>query len=116
MTGRDYEIKTPSSFTHQHLVRRRINKIEVLQGDDGKWVTDNEKLKNLVVCYCIKLFISDLEDDGHFITGHFPGMEAGTLEELSKEIAMEETKRVTMNMGSYKAPGPDGFQAVWRET
>lgn len=50
---------------------------------------------------------------GGLITGQFPNMEPGMLEELSKEISMVETKRAIMNMSSYKTPGLNGFQALF---
>lgn len=67
----------------------------------------------MVVRYYRDLFSLDLEASGLFITGHFPDMEPGILEELTKEISIEETKRAIMNMGSYKAPRPGGFQVVF---
>lgn len=50
---------------------------------------------------------------GEFITGSFPRIDASTGELLEKEVEMEETERALRSMGSYRAPGPDGFQPIF---
>lgn len=66
------------------LVRRRRNKIEILKDDNGNWVEDDEKLKNIAVEYFSDLFKVDTRTWVFFITGAFPRIEDGVLEEMRR--------------------------------
>lgn len=50
---------------------------------------------------------------GHFITGTFPSLESGTCEELVRDVSVEETKEALRGMGTFKASGPNGYQAIF---
>lgn len=39
--------------------RRRRNKVEMLKDDEGRWVDDAEKLKQMAMKYYEKLFITE---------------------------------------------------------
>lgn len=95
------------------LVRRRRNRVDSLMNEEGVWVSDGLELKNLALDFYKKLFLADSSASGVFIKGGFPRVEACSLDVLNKEVTMEETQRALRNMASYKAPGPDGFQAIF---
>lgn len=42
------------------LIQKRKNQIEVLQAKDGGWVTDQGRLKNMVLDYYRSLYRADL--------------------------------------------------------
>lgn len=85
----------------------------MLKGEDGNWVDDMEALKELAVRFYSDLFRMDSSAGGDFIIGAFPSVEAGEWESMKREVTVEEMKRDLSGMGSYKAPGPDGFQAIF---
>ncbi|PKI62132.1 hypothetical protein CRG98_017505 [Punica granatum] len=70
------------------IIKRKHIQIETLQGEDGNWISDEDQLRSLVV--------------GHFsaLYGIF-------------EAGLEEIRRAIFVMGSFKSPGPDGFQAIF---
>lgn len=79
---------------------------------EGDLITDSEELKSMVVQYYMELFSSG-SSGVDFITRSFPRLDAGTREDLGKEVLMEETMRALKGVGSYKASGPDGCQAIF---
>lgn len=105
--------KNTRFFHMSTLVRRRKNRVEMLEGDDGEWVTGSSELNKLVVSYYATLFKSEGEPTVGFTTGNFPNVELGVWNEMVKEVTEEETRRALSKMGSYKAPGPDGFPAIF---
>lgn len=100
-------------FHTSTLVRRRRNKIDELRDDVGQWISDGETLKDMAVQYYKELFSSRKEPGGDFITEHFPTIGMNTKKELSRDVSMEEALKALKGMGSYKAPRPDGFQAIF---
>lgn len=59
-TGSSLEIEIPNSFHISTLIRRRRNKIEALNNEDGIWVHDNESLKNIAVRFYYEPFSADM--------------------------------------------------------
>nr|KYP32891.1 Transposon TX1 uncharacterized [Cajanus cajan] len=96
-----------SKFFHaQTVVRRKRNKIE-----DGSWATDPELLKVEVNRFFQKLFSVDTPVSlTKLQIDRMPsiGIEGASL--LEGPITMEEVRRAVMSMGTFKAPGPNGFQ------
>lgn len=60
-----------------------------------------------------ELFNADSSKGGNFIIGCFSSTDTRTREELGKDVTMQETRWVLRDMASYKALGPDGFQAIF---
>lgn len=87
--------------------------MEMLKDDEGHWVEDVEKLKEMAVEYFGKLFRSETRESGSFISGAFPLIDEGLMEMLEAEVTVEETMRALNRMGSYKIPGPDGYQPIF---
>lgn len=85
----------------------------MLQNDEGEWVSDNGALKDMATQFYRELFTSDSLTGVKFITSCFPTVQASVVEDLGKEVTMEETKQALNDMGSYKAPEPNGFQAIF---
>lgn len=100
-------------FNMSTLIRRRRNRVVMLQNEEGTLVENAKQLKDMALSFYKRLFTSDQLADGDFVTGYFLRMDANTLKELGKDVTMEETKRALSDMGSFKAPGSDGFQAIF---
>lgn len=47
------------------------------------------------------------------INGSFPVLEEEDIGELKQDCTEEEMLRALRSIGSHKAPGPDGYQAVF---
>lgn len=101
--------KNTKFFYTSTLIRRRRNRVVMLQNEEGAWMEDVAELKGMALAFYKKLFTLDCLAEGDFITGCFPCVDANTREELGKEATMEETQRALRDIGSYKAPGHDGF-------
>lgn len=63
--------------------------------------------------YYSKLFSADVGLGGEFLKGQFPDLVDNLRQNLEAEYSTEETKRALSQMGSFKAPGPDGYQPVF---
>lgn len=59
---------------------------------------------------CSHLFRADPESSGEFIVGHFPDLKSAQKEVWEAEWTMGEAKKAFSEMGSWEAPGPDGYQ------
>lgn len=108
-----YGDKNTNFFHTSCLVRRRRNRVETLQDDEGNWIEDAETLKNMEIEYLSNLFRTDNMRERGFMKGAFPQLDDGVKEEMRKELTVAETKRALWEMGSYKAPGPDSYQAIF---
>lgn len=77
-------------FFHTTLVRRR-NMAESLQDDQGEWVTDKAKLKDMALSFFTNLFTAEpCLGEGVFIRGRFPSLSEAKSCELEKEYSLEE--------------------------
>lgn len=54
------------------LIRRRQNRIDALQNQEGVWVSDQVELKNMVLSFYQGLYAADAQSGGTFIKGYFP--------------------------------------------
>lgn len=87
--------------------------METLRDESGQLVEDETEQENMEVSYYVELFRTDASAGGKFIVGEFPLLEEGEADELERECTEEEVLKALRSMGSYKVPGPDGFQAVF---
>lgn len=99
----------PKFFRASTLVRRHRNNITTLQNNSWILVEGKEALKDMALNFYSDLFKSDEEANGSFPIGGFPNISEGLLEGLLQPYFSTETKKAFYNMGSLKAPGPDGF-------
>ncbi|XP_056697578.1 uncharacterized protein [Spinacia oleracea] len=97
------------------VIRRRRNRIEMLQNSDGVWLLEPQAVKNLVVEYWKGLFREDSQNaqTDPFIINCFPTIPPTDWANLTKPYAACEVQAAIMSMKPYKAPGPDGFQPVF---
>ena len=81
----------------------------------GDWVSEVEELRSMVC----NLFMALCTDDcGAYLpfllpVNRFPLLTAEELSALNKDFTSSEVKKVIFEMAPYKAPGLDGFQALF---
>lgn len=91
------------------MIRRARNKIESLLNEEGAWVEDKEQLKGLATKFYGDLLTLEPGGIEDFILSRFPQASEETKRILLANFTMEETKKALWQMGSWKAPVPDGF-------
>ncbi|XP_072064306.1 uncharacterized protein [Arachis hypogaea] len=104
-----------TKFFHlQTVIRRKRNKIHGLFLEDGSWATETTTLEMAANSFFQKLF-STREDIDLDAMGPFPcpSLSTKTCQKLVEPVTSEEVKRAVMTMSSFKAPGPNGFQAIF---
>ncbi|XP_072084637.1 uncharacterized protein [Arachis hypogaea] len=104
-----------TKFFHlQTVIRRKRNKIHGLFLEDGSWTTETTTLEMAANSFFQKLF-STREDIDLDAMGPFPcpSLSTEACQKLVEPVTSEEVKRAVMTMSSFKAPGPDGFQAIF---
>ncbi|XP_020239804.1 uncharacterized protein LOC109818683 [Cajanus cajan] len=98
------------------VIRRRRNKVEMLQDESGRWVSDKAELEGLVTNFYKDLF-QDIDPYTPFnLTGYFPEVHDSLMQNLGRDITEDEIFGAIRRMGSFKAPGPDGFQPIFYQT
>lgn len=104
-----------SRFFHTTAsVRKRRNTIESLKNDNGDWISNQEGLKRLAWDYYKELFNGERFIRTNLITySGFPQLSEEHKIVLRGSISEEEIKRATFDIGGFKAPGPDGIQAIF---
>lgn len=63
--------------------------------------------------YFKQLFHIDEPFTPYVLSGHFPVLEEQIYTEMGRRLTDEEIGATIKNIGAYKAPGPDGFQAIF---
>ncbi|KAA3481886.1 reverse transcriptase [Gossypium australe] len=95
------------------IVRRRRNKIEGVKNTTGTWVTDPEALKQMTMEYFQKLFTPENDTCHNSIRSAFPKIMEQDIRDLSRDFTIEEIRTALFQMHPNKAPGPDGFHALF---
>lgn len=80
--------------------------------ENGNWVEDKVQLKELAARYYIELFSSNPQTGGDYIRGRFSNLNDDARLFLKEEYIANEVHKALKTMGSLKALGPDGYQAV----
>ena len=89
--------------------------MDMLQKEDNRWVSDTQELEELAVSYFKKLYSLegvDTESQGLSARG-FVNLSSHDQTSLNRQFSAEEVEKAVRAMGSFKAPGPDGFQPVF---
>jgi len=96
------------------IIRRRLNRIEALQHEDGHWITSSVEVQKHVVDFFSSLYTeSTPHPQIDLPSGLFPQPPEDKLTKLYKPYSPEEIVLALRSMDPYKAPGPDGFQALF---
>ncbi|KAK1678101.1 hypothetical protein QYE76_038949 [Lolium multiflorum] len=101
-------------FHSKATIRRKTNRIEALTRENGSVSTDETEIKVMVHNWCEKLFTSEPITATDVILEAIPSkVDAQMNVELCKAYTNEEIKTALFQMGPTKAPGPDGFPAMF---
>lgn len=94
--------------------RRRRNRVCTIKNDEGIWLDDEVEIQNHVVSFYKDLFTEDRIGDlmgGTMIT--FPTINQNDDDSLRRDISDDEIRKAIFAMGALKAPGDDGFPALF---
>lgn len=112
-----YGDRNTAFFHAQTIIRRKRNRILGLQLHDGSWCVETVRLQLGAIEYFKSLFAETVDVDPSCL--HTPGLPTipdHFLPDLLREVTREEVFSALQNMGSFKAPGPDGFHAFFYKT
>ena len=104
-----------TTFFHlSAVVRQWKNKVAAIRNDVGDWIIDKDQIKEYMASYISSLF----SDDGIAVSTDipvdvFPELPPQSWASLSKPFSHLEIEEVVKNLGALRAPGPDGFQALF---
>jgi hypothetical protein len=103
-------------FHTRRVVRRRILKIELLQDSNGEWISDPRALEHLAVHFFRNLFSHETEVPSGRLGNFFPADVAPYLSSLERPFTETEIWEALRAMKPTKAPGPDGFHAIFYQS
>ena len=107
--------RTTKYYHTSTITRRRFNKIEALKNSKDEWCYDAAQVQGIVVDSFKKLFTDIIGGDSR--TQALPGMVPSSTEDkqqkLSADFSSHGVSTALRSMGSLKAPGPDGFHALF---
>ncbi|KAK9990720.1 hypothetical protein SO802_025705 [Lithocarpus litseifolius] len=104
-----------SRFFHlSTIIRRMKNNVDAIKKEDGTWIYESNQIRKLFRDTFIELFkeeeISFPEHLEHLV---LPCITEDENDVLEKIPSPEEIKAVLFEMQDLKAPGPDGFPALF---
>ncbi|CAL1397558.1 unnamed protein product [Linum trigynum] len=102
-----------SFFHNSTLSRRKHNRILSLKDDNGQWVTDPEALELMARTHYVKLYSREERTEEIPLPADFPRLDAHRLLCIGSMPTVEEIRATVMEMNGLKAPGKDGYQALF---
>ena len=104
-----------TSFFHKSLLHRRSrNKITSLQDGVGNVLHDKQELGRHAADYYKKLISSRDSNDRNHVGGSFNNQISDSRkQDISRPISREEIKSALFSISDNKAPGLDGFTAIF---
>lgn len=104
-----------TSFFHLSTITKQWrNKIVALKNEHGDWIHEKQEVQKFVLNYFKALYTEDNVYEAWSIPSNmFPALSEYDRWKLDRDFTPLEIYDVVKNMGSLKAPGPDGFQALF---
>ena len=104
-----------TTFFHlSTIVRRWRTTITAIKNDADHWVYDKKEIQHVMVDYFSKLFMDEGTPTEYAIpSGVCTELSSTDWDNLNRPYSKCDIDFVVKNMGAMKAPGPDGFQAIF---
>jgi len=97
------------------IIRRRFNRIEALRDSTDDWQHDPGTVKGMVIDFFKNLFSEEAGSypEESLRTIGFPSLSSYWSQELARPFTPEDIRIALKGMHPHKAPGPDGFHALF---
>ncbi|PNY17666.1 ribonuclease H [Trifolium pratense] len=84
----------------------------MIRDEGGSWIEDEQQIKSIVNSFYRNLFSEQVQRHDHVHTRYgFRKIERDIAETMIMPISTDEIKGAMFDMGTWKEPGPDGYQA-----
>lgn len=98
--------------------RKSRNEIKLLQTQGGKWTTDTDEIKNIIVTHFKQIFKCDEDPVSWWENpSQLHDLTAKLSQEhrqiLQQDFTPADVHKAVFQLGGLKAPGPDGIPAVF---
>lgn len=106
--------RNTSYFHRNTLARRKRNKIKTLKLDGVSWCFDKDRFQQATLKYFANLYTADNSAlDRSYSRGGFPLLSSADINALKAPIHDAEIHEPLFSMAPLKAPGVDGFHALF---
>ncbi|KAH1039357.1 hypothetical protein J1N35_041100 [Gossypium stocksii] len=100
-------------FHSRAILKRKSNRITAIRNNDGEWIFDPETIEAEANTFFQKLYGERPDTIGVFPPSNFPKLEDDNVNFLGNLVTYEEIKDALFDMAPLKAPGSDGFDALF---
>ncbi|XP_048494745.1 uncharacterized protein LOC125494904 [Beta vulgaris subsp. vulgaris] len=113
---RAWEDSNTKWFFRKAKSRKKRNQILMIKSAAGNWISDQKAIQMEMMKYFAQIYQgrhhgSDYWEELSTIRNLIPQLSEDQQNSLTKSVTFEEVKLVVFQMGSLKAPGPDGIPA-----
>jgi len=99
------------------IIRRRFNHVHAIKDGAGEWRTDPNEIKQLFVAHFRALFSEENTGQAvlrsNSVAVAFPELPQPLLQSLEEPFTKQDIHSALRGMQPFKAPGPDGFHALF---
>ncbi|KAA3460126.1 reverse transcriptase [Gossypium australe] len=100
-------------FHNRTMQRRKFNRIMAIRISDGEWCSEQETLREEAVKFFEDLYGECSEPISDIPSNIFPSLKEQDIDFLKKPILNDEIKKALFDMAPLKAPGSDGYHAIF---
>lgn len=104
-----------TAFYHaKTITRRRRNRVSTLKNENGEWIEGDREVGQLVHRMLSSLFTEEQPNRVWITTEHsWPSIDPSMWDHACAEITNEDIKAAMFSIGGLKAPGIDGYPAIF---
>jgi len=92
-----------------------MNRIETLQNQHGEWYSEEVSIKNMVRDFFKDLYTDEFNSYTPYIVpaDSFPRLSTEDMDSLARPFTGSDIRKAIFEMDAFKAPGPDGYPALF---